>query len=165
MERFRFEFLDKRRKETWLPRLFDMLYSNMKDITPSGVPYEQEREAFLGAVGPALDREPRQIILMYGGEALAGYFQYYVNGGTFMVEELQLLPEYRATTLLTALIRFLGRELPEGIETVAAYAHKKNVRSQSIIRKLGMEPAGEDEGDFRFYRGDFPTLAARFRIK
>ena len=73
MERFRFEFLDKRRKETWLPRLFDMLYSNMKDIAPSGAPYEQEREAFLGAVGPALDREPRQIILMYGGEALAGY--------------------------------------------------------------------------------------------
>ena len=162
MNRFRFAFLDKTQKDRWLPKLFDILYHNMKNIAPSGVSYEEEREEWLSAVGPALDKAPRQIILMYAGDFLAGYFQYYVNGGVFMVEEIQIVPEYQGTTLLLTLFRFLGCALPEGIETVAAYAHKANIRSRTIMKKLGMEQTGENEGDFLFYKGDFHPVAARF---
>ena len=134
----------------------------MKDIAPSGVSYEEEREEWLSAVGPALDKAPRQIVLIYDGVSLAGYFQYYVNGGIFMVEEIQLVPEYQGTTLFCALFRFLGEVLPDGIETLAAYAHKSNIRSQRIMKKLGMVQTGEDQGDFCYFKGDFPRLAARF---
>ena len=164
MERFRFEYLDKSRKDEWLPRLFDLLYNNMKDFVSGGMSYGEEREAFLSAVGPALEKEPRQIILMRRGETLAGYFQYYVNGGTFMVEEIQIVQEFQGTTLLAALFRYLSRELPEGIERIAAYAHKNNLHSQTIMGKLGMEPAGESDGDFCFYRGDFRPIARKFSV-
>lgn len=162
MNRFRFEFLDKTQKDRWLPKLFDILYHNMKTVVLGGAGYEAEREEWLSAVGPALDKAPRQIIIMYAGHTLAGYFQYYVNGGLFMVEEVQLTPQYQGTTLLMALFRFLGQTLPEGIETVAAYAHKANFRSQTIMKKLGMERIGKSEGDFLFFKGDFRPVAARF---
>ena len=162
MGRFCFEFLDKTQKDCWLPKLFEILYHNMKDIAPSGVSYEEEREEWLSAVGPALDKAPRQIILIHAGAYLVGYFQYYVNGGIFMVEEIQLVPEYQGTTLLFALFRFLGNVLPDEIETLAAYAHKSNVRSQRIMKKLGMEQAGGNEDTFYYFKGDFRPLAARF---
>ena len=162
MGRFCFEFLDKTQKDCWLPKLFEILYHNMKDIAPSGVSYEEEREEWLSAVGPALDKAPRQIVLIHAGASLVGYFQYYVNGGIFMVEEIQIVPEYQGTTLLFALFRFLGNVLPDEIETLAAYAHKSNVRSQRIMKKLGMEQAGENEDEFYYFKGDFRPLAARF---
>ena len=162
MGRFCFEFLDKTQKACWLPKLFEILYHNMKDIAPSGVSYEEEREEWLSAVGPALDKAPRQIVLIYDGVSLAGYFQYYVNGGIFMVEEIQLVPEYQGTTLFCALFRFLGEVLPDGIETLAAYAHKSNIRSQRIMKKLGMVQTGEGQGDFCYFKGNFPRMATRF---
>ena len=79
-----------------------------------------------------------------------------------MVEEIQIAPEYQGTTLFCALFRFLGKVLPDGIETLAAYAHKSNIRSQRIMKKLGMVQTGEGQGDFCYFKGDFPRLAARF---
>ena len=163
MSRFSFNFLDKDQKERWLPRLFEILYHNMKDIAPSGVSYEEEWEDWVSAVGSALDKAPRQIVLIHADDILAGYFQYYVNGGMFMVEEIQIVPEYQGTTLFCALFRFLGNVLPDGIETIGAYAHKSNVRSQRIMVKLGMERTGENQGDFCYFRGDFHPVAARFQ--
>lgn len=164
MSWFHFEFLDKRRKEEWLPRLFDLLYHNMKEIAPGEGSYSCERSRWLAAVGPGLDKEPRQIILMYAGEELAGYFQYYVNNGTFMVEEIQIVPAYRRTTLLLALFRHLDKVLPENIETIAACADERNLHSRSVIQRLGMTPIEEvDDNGFCFYDGDFSTVAARFR--
>ena len=161
MSWFEFEFLDKRRKDEYLPLLFDILYENMRNIVPTGT-YDGEKTAFLAQVGPALEKEPRRIILMYAGNELAGYFQYYVNDGRFMVEEIQIAPEYQCTNLLLALFRFLGGALPEGIETVAAYAHEQNVRSRAIMERLGMKQTGENEDDFCYYTGDFGILSARF---
>ena len=101
---------------------------------------------------------------MYDGETLAGYFQYYINEGVFMVEEIQLMPAYQSTTLLLALFRYLSKMLPEDAQYIAAYAHKKNFHSQSIIKKLGMELAGENKnGNSYFYRGDYKKVQARFR--
>lgn len=166
MKGIRFEFLDKTLKDAWLPRLFDILYHNMKGIVPWADPYDRERDAWLAAVRPAMEKEPRQIILMFAGEQLVGYFQYYVNQGTFMIEEVQILPEYRRTTALPALIRYLMDVLPEDVETVSAYAHKMNLYSQKLIKKLGMEPQKENGGgDYILYLGDFPSVMARFGKK
>lgn len=164
MNRFRFEFMDKARKDLWLPRLFDVLYDNMKDIVPSGMHYEEEKCQWLSAVGPAMDKAPRQIILMFAEEKLAGYFQYYVNEGRFMVEEIQIVAKYQNTTLLYALFRYLGKVLPNEIETIAAYVHEMNFHSQSIIQRLGMTPVeGPDAKGFCFYEGDFRQIASRFQ--
>ena len=157
----RFEFMDKGRKEHYLPLLFDILYANMKELLPSGF-YDSEKAAWLSEVAPAVEKAPRQIILMYAGDVLAGYFQYYVNSGKFMVEEIQIAPQFQGTTLLYALFRFLGKVLPENMETIGAYVHKGNLRSRTIIRKLGMEEIGED-GDYYFCRGNFRSVGDKFR--
>lgn len=163
MNRFRFEFMDKARKGDYLPRLFDILYDNMNPIVPGGA-YDTEKAAFLAEVGPALEKGPRKIILMYAGDELVGYFQYYVNGGFFMVEEIQIIPAYQSTTLLYALFRFLERVLPEDVETIGAYVHKENCRSRRIIRKLGMETERE-EGDYCVCRGSFQSIGEKFYKK
>ena len=142
MNRFRFEFMDKARKDLWLPRLFDMLYDNMKDIVPSGMNYEEEKCQWLSAVGPAMDKAPRQIILMFAEEKLAGYFQYYVNGGRFMVEEIQIVAEYQNTTLLYALFRYLSKVLPMEIETIGAYVHEMNFHSHVLHTKTRHDTGG-----------------------
>ena len=162
MLRFRFEFMDKSRKEEWLPRLFEILHENMDPITPSGLGYDEDRTQWLSAVLPAVEKAPRQIVLMFAGNTLAGFFQYYVNGNFFMVEELQIDSQYQGTTLLYSLIRFLCPVLPGDAETIGAYAHKKNLRSQNVIQKLGLEKTPEkDDGDFEFYRGDLRPIKAK----
>ena len=64
----RFCYLDKTEKDQWLPRLLDLLYENMRSIAPSGLTYQQEKDQFLAAVSPALDKAPRQIILCFVGQ-------------------------------------------------------------------------------------------------
>ena len=108
--------------------LFDILYENMSKIVPADRTYEAERDEWLNAVAPALEKAPRQILLMYDDEMLAGYLQYYVNNGVFMVEEIQLKPSYQRTLLLHRLCRFLVDVIPSDTEYIEAFVHKKKVR-------------------------------------
>ena len=74
-----FSYLDKAEKEIWLPKLFDLLYDNKKAIAPSGLTYKEEKNLWLSNVSPAIDKAPRQIILCFDGDALAGFMQYYIR--------------------------------------------------------------------------------------
>lgn len=164
MSKIRFELMDKRRMEELLPQLFNILYNNMNVIAPTGSSYEEDKSIWLPAVTRGMEKAPRQIILMYVGANLAGYFQYYINEGRFMVEEIQLLPQYESTTLLYSFIRFMGKMIPEDVRYIEAYAHKKNLHSQSLINRLGMELVGENKnGNSYFYRGDYKKVLERFR--
>ena len=161
-----FSFLDKRECERVLPLLFDILHQNMSVIAPTGASYEEDRAEWLSAVLPAMQKEPRQIILMRNEEDLAGYFQYYVYNGVFMVEEIQIRPVYQRTALLLRLCRFLCDVIPRDTQCIEAYAHKKNRNSQSVIGALGMACIGENKnGNSWHYRGEVAPLFARFEKK
>ena len=131
-------FLDKEKELHLLEQLFDLLYENMHTIS-SGLPYEEEKQQWLCEVGPALAKPPRQIVLMYHADTLVGYLQYYINKGLFMVEEIQLRKDCRATSLFVSLWKFMSPILPEDTHTIEAYADPKNLLSQSLMKKLGME--------------------------
>ena len=137
--------LDKTQKDQWLPRLFDLYYTNMIPIAPSDLDYDQERAQWLSAVSPALDKEPRQILLCCEDGKLAGYVQYYTRGELLMIEELQLADIYQRSTVFFSLIRALIRLLPEGICYVEAFADSRNHRSIRLMQKLGMEVLEETE--------------------
>ena len=77
--------LDKSLKGELLPHLFDILHSNMSKIAPTGNSYEEDLAFWLSCVSPALDKEPRRILLLYDGDEIAGFFQYCVNNGLFMM--------------------------------------------------------------------------------
>ena len=157
----RFEFLNKQEKDIWLPRLFDLLYDNMRSVAPGELPYAEEKRQWLEAVSPALKKAPRQIILCFAQDALAGFLQFYTRGPLLMVEEVQIAKPYHRSFLFYRLCRFLLQTLPSEIEVVEAYAGQRNLHSLRIMKKLGMEMIGR-EGPFAHFRGDARAIRQRF---
>ena len=150
-EVIRFSYLEKSQKEQWLPVLFDLLYENMQEIAPEQIPCEQAKQLWLKEVSPALDKAPRQIILCFSDDELAGYLQYYTNGKLLMIEEVQIKKEYQRTTLFYSLCKYLNNMLPREIEIVEAYADPRNAPSRKLMTRLGM--AEKDEGKFIHFSG------------
>ena len=132
--------LNKETEMHLMEQLFDLLYMNMLPIAPSGLTYEEEKRQWVSEVMPAMSKAPRQIVLMYDGDTLAGYMQYYINNGIFMVEEIQLRKDCRVSSLFVQLWKFMCRIIPEDTQFIEAYADPRNHASQKLMKKLGMEP-------------------------
>lgn len=158
-----FSFLDKSEKEIWLPKLFDLLYGNMRHIAPSGLAYEQETAQWLTNVSSALEKAPRQIILCFVDDNLAGFIMYYIRDKLLMVEEVQVKKAYQGTFVFYRLCQHLIRRLPENIETIEAYAEKRNSKSQKLMQKLGMEIVDDAEASpFVHLRGSAQKVKVFF---
>jgi hypothetical protein len=137
--------------------LFELLYANMEPICPGEFVFEEWK----AAVGGGMKSPKRQIVLMKAetGE-LAGFFQYYVNDTTFMMEEIQIKPEYqRKHGLFRKLYRWLIPQFEKQPPYVEAYNHPLNHKSHGILRHMGLELL-ETENGFRHYRGEFAALLA-----
>ncbi len=160
-----FNFLPKEKAGEYFPALFDILYNNMSKIAPSGGTYEDDYNKWYNAVFPAfVNKEPRKIILICDGEKLIGFFQYYVNDTTFMMEEIQLLPEYQGKGVFQKLYAHLAEIVPHDIQFVEAYAHKNNTKSQSILKHLGLQTVGENKnGNSYHFRGDCKLMFKKYR--
>ena len=158
---FEFKYADKNLIESLLPGLFKILHSNMSVIAPTNNSFEKDFEIWSENVGPALKKDARKIVLMYCEEKLAGYFQYYINAETnsLMMEEIQIKKEYQGNGLFNAFYKWLIKELPIDIKNVEAYANKKNYKSQSILKYLGLSESGENKnGNSFYYKGDYKFL-------
>ena len=160
---YRFEYADKNQMQTLLPLCFDILYANMSVIAPTGNTYAQDFETWYSNVFPAMQKEPRQIVLMYDGEVLVGYFQYYVANHSFMMEEIQIVKAHQGTGLFRLFYTWLVSLLPKDIETVEAYAHKNNVKSQGILQRLGLVCCGENKnGNSFYYKGNYQNIVQKY---
>ncbi len=159
-----FIFLNKQEKDAWLPKLFDLLYENMQTIAPSEGSYAQEKARWLAEVAPALDKAPRQIIMCFVGGELAGYIQYYIREQMLMVEEIQLKKQYHSTVLFYQLCKHLLTIVPDDLQTIEAYADKRNLHSIRLMEKLGMQPCdAEADCPFVHMRGFAETLYLLFK--
>ena len=79
------------------------------------------------------------------------------------MEEIQIIKAYQGKGLFSAFFFWLIQVLPRGIETVEAYASKKNSRSQSILAHLGLKQIGETEnGNCYHYKGDYTSLSEKY---
>ena len=157
-----FVFLNKTHKEFWLPQLFDLFYENMQGIAPNDLPYEQEKRQWLGEVSPALEKEPRKIILCFVNDELAGYVQYYTNERLLMIEEIQIKKAYQRTTLFYCFGKHFAQVLPAELETVEAFAVKQNLNSRKLMERLGMLQIDEDE-HFVHLRGSAEKIRELFK--
>ncbi len=146
MNTLSFEFLDKGCFSEYAPILFDILYSNMSVIAPSGNSRAEDEKTWYGAVSSGLSRDARQIVLIKDGECLVGFFQYYINPRTFMMEEVQLLPEYQGRGVLRELYRFVLLHIPSETPSVEAFADLRNARSMDVLLKMGLAPVSEESG-------------------
>jgi len=158
----RFEVLDKSVFEKLSRCIFAILAHNMTAIAPTGNSYEEDYIGWNTAVSEGLQKEARSIVLIYFGDDLIGFFQYYANPeGVLMMEEIQISPDYQGKGygIFRELYRFLFSILPADIKSVEAYANKNNQKSQDILHHLDLQIIGENKNGNSFhYRGDFDNL-------
>ena len=156
-----FRYLQKPPATDVLDEIFDILATNMRVIAPTGMTYEEDKAQWLSCVPPALEKEARQIVLIYADEELIGFFQYYVteDHSVFMMEEIQFAPAYHRSGLFRRLFAHLLSLLPDSVEYVEAYANKKNEKSQGILKHLGLTVIGENKnGNSYHFRGRYSDL-------
>ena len=151
--------LNKSDADRLLPKLFDILHENMSRIAPTGHTYEEDLVTWLSCVKPALEKEPRQILLLLDNSDIAGYFQYYVHRGVFMMEEIQFRERFKGTGLFEELYRYLVNILPRDTQFVEAYANKANEKSIAVLTHLGLAVTGENiNGNSYHFRGNYEHL-------
>ncbi len=141
--------------------LFGILDDNMSEIAPTGNTIEEDYRAWHQAVGEGLGKSNRQIILISDSDinSIIGYFQYYTNEDTFMMEEIQIIKSYQGKQVFRQLYRYVLPHLHSDIRFVEAYANKKNLRSNGILVHLGLSIAGENRsGNSWRYKGDYDSL-------
>ena len=161
---FDFKFVEKNSPVKILPELFRILYDNMSLITHTGGSFEEDFAVWRKYIVPAIGEEQRQIVLMRCDRDLAGYFQYSASDEVFMMEEIQIKPEYQGTGTFRALYLWLEDKLPKDIVYVEAYSNKGNLKSQRILEHLGLKPAGENKSGSSYrYRGRCSELWGSFR--
>ena len=152
--RFNFQLLEKAALEDILLQLFKILHGNMSLIAPTGGTFEEDFAVWREYIVPALQEERRQMVLMLCGDELAGYFQYDICNDVFMMEEIQIRPEYQGTGLFRELYRWLGDKIPGDVTYVQAYSNKENLKSQGILERLGLRRIGESKsGNSYHYMG------------
>ncbi len=155
-----FDFLDRNDYAKRAPELFSILHGNMHHIAPTGNAYEVDYAIWQSAVSTAISEEKCIIILMQLNGKLAGYFQYSVRGDVFLMEEIEILPEYQGKHgLLRGALGFAVNKLPEGVLFAEAYANKNNAKSIAILEKMGLEIVGENKsGRSHHFRGSYRDL-------
>ena len=155
--------LDKSRKDLILPQLFAIMHTNMSEIAPIGNSYEENLSFWLSCVSSELEKESRRILLIYDGDEIAGFFQYFVNNGLFMMEAIQLRDRYKGTGVFGELYAYLTRVLPKDTEFVEAYANKGNHKSIAVLNHLGLEIVGENKSGISYhFRGRYETILRRY---
>ena len=160
-----FRYLMKPPSPDLLDEIFDILATNMRVIAPTGLTYEEDKAQWMACVPPALVQEARQMVLIYTGDELVGFFQYYVTAdhSIFMMEEIQLTEAYRGRGVFGELYRFLIPRLPEDIRFVEAYADKRNTKSLAVLGHLGLAVIGENKNQISWHlRGDFAVLKEKY---
>lgn len=154
--------LDKNRELPLMEVLFDIMRDNMAEVAPSGLACGWEKEKWLEELTHALKKEARQIVLMYCAGALVGFCMYYVNGGVFMIEELQIMRGFRSSGLIAELWKFFDRTIPGDTVYMEAYTDAENIYSQKLLDKLGLKNIDNTpDGQLHHFRGEFNKIRIR----
>ncbi len=161
-----FEYLNKPDFSALARQIFVILADNMTVIAPTGNSREDDFALWFDAVSDGLQREERQIILIKDSETIVGFFQYYTNADTFMMEEIQFRPEYQGKGVFRKLYGFILKNIRNDLEFVEAYANTKNQKSIGILEKFGLLNTGLNKnGRSYHFKGDFIDLIKWYESK
>lgn len=161
-----FEYLNKPDFPKVAQEIFDILADNMTVIAPTGNSRERDFELWLDAVNGGLQKEERQIILVKDNENLIGFFQYFTNADSFMMEEIQLKPDYQGKGIFRALYGFILNNIKADLKFVEAYASINNQKSIAILEKFGLSNIGLNKnGRSYHFKGAFCDLIKWYETK
>lgn len=161
-----FEYLNKPDFSGVADDIFNILADNMTVIAPTGNTREDDYNCWYGCVTDGLSRDERRIILIKANDSIIGFFQYYINEDTFMMEEIQLKPEYQSKNIFRELYGFLIPNIMENIKFVEAYANITNHKSIGILGKLGLTKIGMNKNGRCFhFKGNYSDLVKWYNSK
>lgn len=161
-----FEYLNKADFPAVSSVIFNILADNMEIIAPTGNSREDDFKCWYEGVIGGLKRDERQIILIKDADSIIGFFQYYTNDDTFMMEEIQLKPEYQGKNIFRKLYGFLIPNIRDEIKFVEAYANITNHKSIGILEKLGLSKIGMNKNGHSFhFRGNYSDLIKWYKSK
>ncbi len=154
-----FEYLNKSDFHNIAYDIFNILADNMEIIAPTGNTREEDYKCWYDGISDGLKRDERRIILIKDIGRIIGFFQYYTNSDTFMMEEIQLKSEYQGKNIFRKLYGFLFKNIRDDIKFVEAYANTENHKSIGILEKLGLSKIGTNKSGscFRF-KGNYSDL-------
>ena len=154
-----FSYLDKTDFYRISREIFNILADNMSVIAPTGNTREEDYKCWYEGVSEGLKRENRQIVLIKDNERVIGFFQYYTNEDTFIMEEIQFKSAYQGKNIFRRLYRFLFDNISEGMKFVEAYANITNHKSIGILEKLGLSKIGMSKNGRCFhFKGKYEDL-------
>lgn len=154
-----FEFLNKLEFPVISIEIFNILADNMKVIAPTGNSREDDYKCWHDAVSSGLQREERQIILIKDNDKIIGFFQYYTNTDTLMMEEIQFKTEYKGKGIFRELYGFVFLNIKTDVKFVEAYANINNVKSIGILEKCGLSNIGLNKnGRSYHFKGRYSDL-------
>lgn len=158
-DNLKIEYMNKSDFSVWAKRIFDILADNMTAIAPTGNSREEDLCLWSAAVSDGLKRAERQIILIKENENLIGFFQYYTNTDTFMMEEIQLKSEYQGKGVFRELYGFILENIGTDSAFVEACANVNNQKSIGILGKLGLSRTGLSSNGCSYrFKGSFADL-------
>lgn len=156
-----FEYLYKPDFSAVANDIFNILADNMTEIAPTGNTREDDYNCWYGCVSDGLKRDERQIILIKVNKKIVGFFQYYINENTFMMEEIQFKPEYQGKGIFRKLYGFVIPQIRDNIEFVEAYASIRNSKSIGILEKFGLTNIGLNKNGCSYhFKGRYADLKA-----
>lgn len=139
---WQFVYMDKIKKELFLPRLYNILYNNMSVIAPTGNSKREDYLIWHKAISEGLEKPQRQIVLIKNGRKLAGYIQYAVGRDVLIIEEIELKPIYHRSAAFFCACKFIYDNIPNDIEFIESYARVENDRSIKMQLHFGLELVG-----------------------
>lgn len=161
-----FDYMDKEAFYSLSNILFDILADNMQVIAPTGNTREEDYKCWYEGVGDGLKRTERQIVLIKDADSIVGFFQYYTNEDTFMMEEIQLKPEYQGKGVLRELYGFILNNIENDLEYIEAYANVNNQKSIGILEKFGLSNIGLNKNGHSYhFKGNFVDLIKWYESK
>ena len=161
-----FEYLNKSDFSVFAQPIFNILSDNMTLIAPTGNSREDDFILWSDAVSDGLKREERQIILIKDNANLVGFFQYYTNANTFMMEEVQFKSEYQGKGVLRELYGFILNNIKTDLKFVEAYANVNNQKSIGILEKFGLSKTGLNKNGHSYhFKGNFVDLIKWYESK
>ena len=156
-----FEFVDKDCFIQNAEVFYSILDNNMQSLEPP-VSFDGEYREWFRNVSEGLESTQRKLIKIKCGEDTAGFFQYYINKDLFMMEEIQLKPEYRGKGIFRALYGYVLPFADKDVKYVEAYTHYDNYKSMAILGKLGLCEIDSNAFKLRHFRGSFSDLLKWF---
>ncbi len=163
MFHFVFEKMKKQDIPIFLSEMFDILAENMSKIAPTGNSYDEDYKIWSKCVGPVLREGKRNVILIFDENILCGWFQYFVNDTTFRMDEIQFRHDYQGSGLFSELYHYLTTIVPCQTKYVEAFSNKANLKSQEILKHLGLKENGENiNGNSVYFKGEYKTIFERY---